>query len=111
VLTVGKLNRVGLPRAVRSPALCAGIMNGKRVIGVFGGMVGAAASCKRGFAIARTSSSQAASSVPAGVAERERPVPRPEPVEDPGLGLTMLRSREFLATVQSVTDPNPERGK
>jgi len=92
---VEKLNIVGLPRAVRSPALCAGIINGKRVIGVFGGIVGAAAGCRRGFAIARTSSSQAASSVPARVAEQERPALRPEPVEDPGSGLTMLRSGDF----------------
>jgi len=92
---VGKLNVVGLPRAVRSPALCAEIINGKRVIGVFGGIVGAAAGCRRGFVIARTSFSQAASSVPAGVAEWERPAPRPEPVEDPGSELTMLHSRDF----------------
>ena len=95
MLTVGKLNVVGLPRAIRSPALCAGIMNGKRVIGVFGGMVEAAVGCKRGFVIARTSSSHTASSVPAGVAERERPAPRPELVEDPSSGLTMLRSGDF----------------
>jgi len=83
---MGKLNVVGLPRAMRSPALCAGIINSKRVIGVFGGMVGAGMGCRGGFAIARTSSSQAASSVPSGVAERERTIPRPEPVEDPGSG-------------------------
>jgi len=80
---------------VRSPALCAGIINNKRVIGVFGRIVEVAAGCRRGFAIARTSSSQAASSVPAGVAERERPGPRPKPVEDPGSGLTMLCSGDF----------------
>ena len=92
---MGKLNIVGLPRAVRSPALCAGIINRKRVIGVFGGMVGATAGCRRGFAIARTSSSQAALSVPAGVAEQERPAPRPEPVEDPGSGLPILHRGDF----------------
>jgi len=92
---VGKLNGVGLLWAVRSSALCAGIIYGQRVIRVFGGMVGAAVSCRRGFAIARTSSSQAALSVPGGVAEQERPAPRPELVEDPGSGLTMLHSGDF----------------
>jgi len=43
---VGKLNVEGLLGAIRSPALCARIINGKRVIGVFGRMVGAPVGCK-----------------------------------------------------------------
>jgi len=46
VLTGGNLNSVGYTRAVRSPALCTGIISGRRDIGAFGGIVGAAVGCR-----------------------------------------------------------------